>query len=112
MAGVYYRPPTTDVTFRPKRRRRRVHVWAVLATLAVLVLAFLYLWQYVSILELNYEVARLKRELDGAYQEKVTLKSDLYRRRSMAEIDEIAHEKLGLKPPAPGQVVIVEDDNN
>lgn len=108
MAGVDYQPPTIDVKFRP-RRRRRIYVWAALGTLAGLLLAFLYLWQYVSILELNYEVTRLKRELDEAYQEKVTLKSDLYRKRSMAEIDEIAHQKLGLKPPAPGQVVIVED---
>lgn len=72
-------------------------------------MAFLYLWQYVSILELNYEVARHQRELDEAYQEKVSLKSDLYHRRSMAEIDEIAHETLGLRPPAPGQIVVVED---
>jgi hypothetical protein len=47
--------------------------------------------------------------LDEAYQEKVTLKANLYRRRSMAEIDEVAHEKLGLRPPAPGQVIIIED---
>ncbi len=111
MAGVYYRPPTIDVKFRPPRRRR-VYVRAVLATLGALLLAFFYLWQYVSILELNYEVTRLKRELDEAYQEKMALKSNLYRKRSMAEIDEIAHEKLGLRPPVPGQVVIVEDFEN
>ncbi|HUV86925.1 MAG TPA: septum formation initiator family protein [bacterium] len=108
MATVRYRPPTIDVARRPKRRRR-FYVWAVVAISGLLLLAFLYLWQYVSILELNYEVARVKRELDEAYQEKVTLKADLYRRRSMAEIDEVAHEKLGLQPPAPGQVIIVED---
>jgi hypothetical protein len=28
----------------------------------------------------------------------------------MAEIDEIAHKELGLAPPRPGQIVIVEDD--
>jgi cell division protein FtsL len=108
MATVHYRPPTIDVARRPKRRRR-LYVWAAVATFGVLLLAFLYLWQCVSILELNYEVARLQRELDEAYQEKVTLKANLYRRRSMAEIDEVAHEKLGLRPPAPGQVVIIED---
>jgi cell division protein FtsL len=108
MPTVNYHPPTLDVGRRPKRRRR-VYAWAVVATFALLSLAFLYLWQYVSILELNYEVTRHKRELDEAYQEKVTLKADLYRRRSMGEIDEIAHEKLGLRPPEPGQVLIVED---
>ena len=109
MYGISYRPPTIDVTFKPKKRRR-VYFWAAGATLAVLALAFLYLWQYVSILELNYEVARRQRELDAAYQEKVALKSELYRRRSMAEIDEMAHEKLGLTPPAPGQIVVIEDE--
>jgi cell division protein FtsL len=108
VSDFYYRPPTIDVRFTPKKRRR-IYLWAAGATLAVLALAFLYLWQYVSILELNYEVARHQRELDEAYQEKVSLKSDLYHRRSMAEIDEIAHEKLGLRPPAPGQIVVVED---
>ncbi len=99
-----------DVTYRPPRRRR-LYLWGAGGICAGLVLAFLYLWQYVSILELNYAVARLHRELDETYQEKVSLKAELYQRRSMAEIDEIAHEKLGLRPPAPGQVVIVEDEN-
>jgi cell division protein FtsL len=107
---VDYRPPTLDVAYRP-RGRRRFYFWAAVGICAVLVLAFLYLWQYVSILELNYAVARLHRELDETYQEKVSLKAELYQRRSMAEIDEIAHEELGLRPPAPGQVVIIEDSN-
>ncbi len=110
MAAVFYRPPTTDVKLRPKRRRR-VYLWAVAAAAAVLLAAFLYLWQYVSILELNYEVTQLQRQLDEAYHERVTLKSDLYRRRSMSEIDEIAHDRLGLRPPAPGQIVIVEEEH-
>lgn len=108
MSDLYYRPPTIDVRVKPKKRRR-IYFWVAAATLATLALAFLYLWQYVSILELNYEIARHQRELDEAYQEKVALKADLYHRRSMAEIDEIAHEKLGLRPPAPGQIVVVED---
>ena len=109
MSDVHYQPPTIDVRFKPGKRRR-IYFWAAGATLLVLALAFLYLWQYVSILELNYEIAGRQRELDQAYQEKVALKADLYRRRSMAEIDEIAHEKLGLRPPAPGQIVVVEDE--
>ncbi len=110
MTPVDYRPPTLDVTYRP-RGRRRIYFWGAVGMCAVLVLAFLYLWQYVSILELNYAVARLHRELDETYQEKVSLKAELYQRRSMAEIDEIAHEELGLRPPVPGQVVIIEDEN-
>jgi cell division protein FtsL len=109
MAAVFYRPPTTDVKLRPKRRRR-VYLWAVAAAVAVLLAAFLYLWQYVSILELNYEVTQRQRRLDEAYHERVTLKSDLYRRRSMSEVDEIAHDRLGLRPPAPGQIVVVEEE--
>jgi cell division protein FtsL len=109
VSDVVYNPPTIDVKVKP-RRRRKPFIWAVAATAAALGLSFLYLWQYVSILELNYEVTRRQRELDEAYQEKVALKSDLYRRRSMAEIDEIAHKELGLAPPRPGQIVIVEDD--
>jgi cell division protein FtsL len=108
VTDIRYRPPTIDVGLKPKKRRR-IYFLAAGATLAALALAFLYLWQYVSILELNYEIARRQRELDEAYQEKVALKSDLYHRRSMAEIDEIAHEKLGLRPPAPGQIVVVEE---
>jgi cell division protein FtsL len=108
VSDLYYRPPTVDIRLKPKKRRR-IYFWVAAATFAALALAFLYLWQYVSILELNYEIARRQRELDEAYQEKVALKADLYHRRSMAEIDEIAHEKLGLRPPAPGQIVVVED---
>ncbi|UCH78769.1 MAG: hypothetical protein JSU81_02135 [Candidatus Coatesbacteria bacterium] len=108
MAGITYRPPTLDVRLRP-RRRRRLYLWACAAITLALTLAFLYLWQYVTILELNYEVARCRRELDEAYQEKTALRSELYQRRSMAEIDEIAHDRLGLRPPVAGQIIIVED---
>ncbi len=109
MFDLSYRPPSVDVKFRPRRSRRRLVLGLVAAAAAALLAAFAYLWQNVFILELNYKVVHGKRELDDAYQENVLLKAELYRRRSIAQLDAVAHDELGMHAPAPGQITIIEE---
>ena len=108
MFDLSYDPPTTDVKLKTVRRRG-VYVWAVGGAAVAGALALSYLWQYVEILELNYGVAHRQRELEKAYEENVALKADLYRRRSIGEIDVLARQKLGMHAPAAGQIIVVEE---
>ena len=104
-----YEPPRLDVQFRQPPKRRGKFTLGALAAAAAAALALFYLWQYVVILELNYDAARVKRELDRANQDRGSLKADFYRRRSLAEVDHIAHDGLNMGAPGPGQIIIVED---
>lgn len=107
MPPVFYTPPVKDVSFR--RTRRRALVLAALAAAFCALVALAYLRQYVLILGLNYDIARSKRQLEEARRERASLRADFYRKRSLKEIEEIAREQLHMQPPAPGQIILVED---
>jgi len=81
---------------------------AALAAALCAFLAILYVRQYVAILGLNYEIARHKRQLEEAQRERSSLRADFYRKRSLKEIEEIARDQLNMRPPAPGQIILVE----
>ncbi len=108
MSELVYSPPTSDVQIKP-RRRKVIYVWVALAAAVAFALALVYLGQYVRILELNYAVARHRREVEKAHDENIGLKAELYRRRSIGEIDVLAHDKLGMRAPAPEQLILVEE---
>ena len=108
MSELVYYPPTCDVQLRP-RRRKVTYVWVALAAAVIIVLALVYLGQYVHILELNYAVARHRRDVERARDENLGLRAALYRRRSIAEVDIYAHTRLGMRAPAPGQLILVEE---
>lgn len=108
MFKVYYVPPREDIAFsRPTPKH--VYFWMFAAVVLVLVVAVFYLGQYIRILELNYGVAKYQRELENAYQENVSLKAELYRGRSLAQIGTLARERYGFAAPAPGQVIICQE---
>jgi len=86
-------------------RFRRVVVIAVGAA----ALAILYLWQYVTLLEVNYKVERNRRFLTELEKETTSLKTELYRRRSLEQVGEIARGKLGMRPPEKGEIIIVKE---
>jgi cell division protein FtsL len=87
------------------RRFRRVIVTAV----GFAVLSILYLWQYVTLLEVNYKVERNRRLLSELEKETTSLKTELYRRRSLEQVGNIAREKLGMRPPEKGEIIIVKE---
>jgi hypothetical protein len=110
MYNLTYAPPSWDVVVKPRSRARRSWLaGGAVAAVVVAALALVYLWQYAVILELNYDAARAKRELDKASQERALLRADLFRRRSMAEVDAVAHHELDMVAPAAGQIIILEE---
>lgn len=102
--GVRY--PNVDSNARPRRNRfRRV----LMAALLVAAVAFLYLWRSVKLLELNYEVERNRRRLAELEKETTALTIDLYERRSLERVGDLAREKLAMRPPGPGEVVLIKE---
>lgn len=94
-----------DTSKLRSRRFRRIIIIAV----GVAVLSILYLWQYVRLLEVNYKVERNGRLLSDLEKETTSLKTELYRRRSLEQVGITARGKLGMRPPVKGEIIIVKE---
>jgi cell division protein FtsL len=94
-----------DASRLRSRRFRRIIVIGV----GVAVLSILYLWQYVRLLEVNYKVERNGRLLSDLERETTSLKTELYERRSLEQVGITARGKLGMRPPAKGEIIIVKE---
>ncbi|UCE27288.1 MAG: cell division protein FtsL [Candidatus Coatesbacteria bacterium] len=99
-----YNERDTGSTKRNGRFRR-----AVVIAVGVAALAVLYLWQYVTLLEVNYKVERNRRFLAELEKETTSLKTELYRRRSLEQVGKTAREKLGMRPPEKGEIIIIKE---
>ena len=75
----------------------------------VAVLSILYLWQYVNLLEVNYDFERNRRRLGELERESSSLRMELYRRRSLEQVGAVAREKLVMRPPEKGEIIIVKE---
>jgi cell division protein FtsL len=91
--------------------RFRTGASAVLVVLCAVVLAaggLFYVWQRYQFTKLGFDVAKLrqhKAELEEQI-EPLQVEADYLSR--LERIDKIAREQLGMRPPAPNQVIVVE----
>jgi cell division protein FtsL len=84
---------------------------AVLVVLCAFVIAaggLFYLWQRFQFTKLGFEVARL-RQLKAQLEERIEpLQVEVDYLSRLERIDTLAREQLGMRPPAPGQVIVLE----
>ena len=57
--------------------------------------------------ELTYEISNAHQVQGRLEREKQQLRVELTSAIAPGRLEEIAHQRLGLEPPAPGQVVIL-----
>ncbi len=100
----------------PRRVRLYEHLGArsrftfafLVLLLIVGAMLFLYVWQFISMVEIQMDIARMRKEC-AALQERME-----YERMRQAElsslerIDKLARERLGMGPPEEGAVVYLE----
>jgi len=92
--------------------RFRAGASAVLVVLCAVVVAaggLFYVWQRYQFTKLGFEVARLrerKAQLE-AQLEPSQVEVDYLSR--LERIDALARQRLGMRPPEPGQIIVVED---
>src|SRR5690242_13026710 len=67
-------------------------------------LVFTYAWQHLKAIEYGYQIESAKRELAGATEMNRALRLEDASLRDPERIDVLAR-RMGLVPPAPGQVV-------
>ena len=77
----------------------------IIGSLAVSALALA--WPHLEMVEIGYEVARLKNERDVMAQERRVLRVEIAALRQLDRVETIARKKLGMVFPRPDQIVYV-----
>ncbi len=89
----------------PRRSREMKHFGFALGCLFLLV--FTYAWQHFKAIEYGYQIESAKRELSGLTEMNRALRLEDASLRDPERIDVLAR-RMGLVPPAPGQVIRME----
>jgi len=71
-------------------------------------LSLLFVWSRIHAISLEYEVSRLERDLRVQIQQVKELSLEVAFLSRDERIEALARNKLGLRDPAPGQIVRVE----
>jgi cell division protein FtsL len=90
-------------------RPRGATLMAVLACAALVTLgAMFFVWQRYQFVSLGFAVGEL-RQRQAALEERIRpLQVEAEYLSRPERIEAIARERLGMRPPAPGQVVVIE----
>lgn len=95
---------------RLKRARKKVKSGILVKVSCVIALGLFVALRYASITEINYRNQQLQEEYDtllaAVEQQQVSIESQM----SIAEIAQIAQDKLGMQKPQPYQIVEIETE--
>jgi len=84
---------------------------AVLVVLCAFVIAaggLFYLWQRFQFTKLGFEVVRLRQQKARLEERIEPLQVEVDYLSRLERIDALAREQLGMRPPAPGEVIVLE----
>ncbi len=101
--GLFWR---SNLASALKRREYKGTFWGILALSLVL---FAIVWQRMQVVKLAYEVQVLKAQKQSLTNEYYYLKYRMYDVDSMAKVESIARNQLGMVTPSTSQVVILPD---
>ena len=91
--------------------RFRAGTSAVLVVLCAAVIAaggLFYVWQRFQFTKLGFEVARLRQQKAELEERIEPLQVEVDYLSRLERIDPLAREQLGMRPPVPGQVIVLE----
>ena len=83
-------------------------VLAVLCAVVLTVGAVFFLWQRYQFVRLGYEVNRLRAEKARLEESIEPLQVEVEYLSRLERIDELARTRLGMHPPVPAQVIVLE----
>ncbi|MGQ4809095.1 Cell division protein FtsL [Candidatus Entotheonellaceae bacterium PAL068K] len=105
------RPVTSAaVTRRYKRRSQATRHFGVVmlfSTAMVLVGILLYLWPQMRLVDLGYHQGTLQARRIQVLRRQKALQIDLVTLRQLSRVEEIAVERLGMRPPQMSQIIYV-----
>lgn len=103
-AGMFWRG---NLAGAMKRRDYKGTFWGILALSLFL---FLYVWQHMQVVKMAYEVQGLRSQKQALTNQYYFLKYRMYDVDSLAKVENIARNQLGMVTPSTAQVVILSDD--
>lgn len=92
----------------PRFRTGQSAVLIVLCAVVVAAGGLFYLWQRYQFTKLGFEVAQLRQRKAQLAEQIEPLQVEVDYLSRLERIDTLAREQLGMRPPAPGQVIVVE----
>jgi cell division protein FtsL len=102
------RPHTVaSVRARAKAGERRPGFAILLGPLVVVAVALLLVWVRLQVVNAGYELSTARRLAHRLEQEQRELEIELATLTSPRRLEQVARERLGMGPPAPGQIVSV-----
>ena len=105
-------PMTRAVRRQPIARKKaaagRRYLRQAMSLLAVIVLVALFLvWARIQVIQLGYEVSRLRKEVRDLAQHRDLLKAEVARLKSPERLEEIAISRFGMRLPMGDEVVVL-----
>ncbi len=80
---------------------------AILASLALIGVLFLYIWCRLTVVGMGYEISRANMDRNALVEQNRRLKIEYLRLKAPRRIEAIAVEELGLVHPGEGQIIRV-----
>ncbi len=99
------RKPRVEQGARTERRRRILHHSLALVCLACVVL--LYVWLRLQVLNQGYALSTTTKLQQRLEQEQRELRLELATLTSPERLEAMARQRLGLRPPEKGQVIVL-----
>jgi cell division protein FtsL len=99
---------STDIGRGARFRGSAISGLVVLCACVLTIAAVLYVWQRYQFVRLGFEVARLRQEQAALAERIEPLEVERNYLERLERLDALARGPLGLRPPAAGQVLILE----
>jgi cell division protein FtsL len=98
----------TPLARPPRFRSGASSVLVVLCAFVIAAGGLFYLWQRFQFTKLGFEVARLRQQKTQLEERIEPLQVEVDYLSRLERIDTLAREQLGMRAPAPGQVIVLE----
>jgi len=107
------RRPVENAYLVRERDRRRTREFAALALAAIpfLLVLLAAIGAHLETVRLGYQLARVARQKESLLERNRRLRMDRAEATALARVDALARARLGLVPPAPDQILRVQDDS-
>lgn len=105
------RRPVENVYLVRERDRKRTREFAALALAAVppMLVLLAAIWANLETVRLGYQLARVARQKESLLERNRQLRMDRAQATSLARVDALARTTLGFGPPAPWQILRIEE---
>ena len=87
---------------------KRRHIGHVVVMISMfMLLALLFVWTRVHVVELGYDISKLKKQTAELLEEKHRIEADVASLKSPERLSKIAKKKYGMRLPRGGEMIFI-----